>query len=213
MSRPFSLAMAFTACGSALFLAACGTSATSPTPSDASTSDAANGSNDGASTSDAGEAGIGEDAATDAPDPKVCWAESADSCLGCCANFYPVGYGKFGTIELGCACAPTLCGPLDGGTGAETEGGAPDAASDEGGALDGSASEAGTAGDAGPFGTGACAATCTAPSSPEDTCITCIRATLGSTSALGPCGSTVLGGCLTDLQCNLYLSCIESCPN
>ena len=56
---------------------------------------------------------LNADAATDGPNPNVCWAESADSCLGCCAGLYPAGYGKFGKIELGCACESTLCGPPD----------------------------------------------------------------------------------------------------
>jgi hypothetical protein len=205
MSRPFSFVSALALCGSALVLGACGTSASSLTPGDASTNDAANGSDDAAS--DAGQGGVGDDAAVEAGNPRVCWAEPANTCIGCCAGLYPVGYGKFGKIELGCACVPTLCGPLDGDAGAGADGGPADAASGEGGALDGSAS------DGGPFGMGACSATCTAPSSPDDTCITCIRATLGSASAFGPCGSAVVGGCITDSDCNPYLSCIESCPN
>jgi hypothetical protein len=210
MSRPFSFVSALALCGSALVLGACGTSASSVTPGDASTSDAANGANDAASAADGGDGGMSADAATDGPNPNVCWAESADSCLGCCADLYPVGYGKFGTIELGCACESTLCGPPDSDGGAGADGGAPDAGSDEGGAVDASASDAG---DAGPFGTGACAATCTAPSTPDDTCVTCIRATLGSFSALGPCAGAVLGDCLTDSVCGPYFTCIEMCPN
>lgn len=222
MSRSFSFVLALALGGSASFLVACGTSASSLPPSDASTGDVTSGPTGDASSADANDDGpteATEDGATeDAPNPSVCLAQPANACIDCCANLYPAGYEQFGKIELACACAPSLCGPPDGGADAATDGAA-DAGTDGGpsdaGADDGAAPDAGGAGgsDGGPLGNAACAATCTSYSSPDQSCVTCIRATLGSESAPGPCGLTVLAGCITETDCSPYFSCIEQCPN
>ncbi len=148
--------------------------------------------------------GTNEGATADAGDPGACLKLAADPCLSCCEGLYPSGYLTFGKLELTCACTADLCGApdsgADGGDAGSDDGG--DAGSADGGAL-----------DAGPFGSVACGTTCSAHTSPDDTCITCLRATLGSSSAPGPCGLDVVGKCLNDTDCQPYFSCIEACPN
>jgi hypothetical protein len=194
-----SLAAALVVSSAAWLLAGCGTTSTTP----ASASDAG----DGAPTQEAGpsldatvdaaDSATTDDAATDAGDPAACVPLAPNACLSCCQGIYPAGYLTFGKLELTCACTADFCGALDGGA----DGG--DAGSEDGGAL-----------DAGPFGTVACGTTCSAAhTSPDDTCLTCLRATLGSTAAPGPCGIDVLSGCVNDTDCDSYFSCVEACPN
>jgi hypothetical protein len=203
-----SLVSAAVVCCAATLVAACGTTASSGSASDASA--------DGASQQEAGSlpdatldgedsASANDDAATDAGDPAACAKLATSPCLSCCQGLYPTGYQSFGGLELTCACTADLCGPLDGG--ADSGDAGPD-----GGALDAGALDAG-AFDAGPFGSVACGTTCSAHTSPDSTCLTCLRATLGSNAAPGPCGITVVSACIGNADCKSYFTCVEACPN
>ncbi len=208
MPRIPSLVSALVVSSAACLLGGCGTSASPASASDASASDGAPAQEAGPGLdATVGDSGATNDAATDAGDPGACLKLAADPCLSCCEGLYPSGYLTFGQLELACACTADLCGAPDGGA----DGG--DAGPSDGGDAGSVDGGDGGALDAGPFGSAACGTTCSAHTSPDDTCVACLRATLGSSSAPGTCGLTVVGGCVNDTDCQAYFSCVEACPN
>jgi len=201
MARLLTVVAALALSGLPSSLAACGGSTSSASPNDASASDVgapdAQPQREAGPSADAGDAApADDDAATedagDAGDAAACATLASSACLSCCEGFYPTGFKKFGALELACGCAADLCGPPDGGA---------DGGADDGGSTDG-----------GVFGNDVCSVTCTAHTSPDNSCLTCLRATLGSTSAPGPCGVKVVSACIGDSDCKGYFACVENCP-
>jgi hypothetical protein len=185
-------------------LAACGSSTSNDSGGTDASMDATNGTSnvdsggmDAASASDASDAAPSVDAAP------LCPPTSA-TCEDCCNTNYPAGAQMFDMLTLQCACAASLCGPLDGGT---DDAGAVDAGSPDAASLD-AGSE-----DAGVYGVGACTATCNQTAEPNAACNTCIRDTLGSLSSPGICGNVLAADCLTNAVCRPFLSCIAQCSN
>jgi hypothetical protein len=103
-------------------------------------------------------------------------------CERCCAQENAQGFEVFLSAALGCACTPALCGDIDGGPK-----------------------------DAGPFGNGDCAMTCTNPKTPPDNkCIVCLRDSEGKMGA-GPCGKTIDMACSKSAPCVAYMACAKTC--
>ena len=195
------------ALGAFAFLPGCGSSTTAaPLDAGIGVDGSTGGGSDGGSTVDSA---VGEDAAPDAGPNCHPVGVTQSVCRTCCANAFPAGSTVFDKYTLTCACGASYCGPPDGGAAEAGGDDAGDAGVTDGG--DDGATDAAAA-DGGLFGNGVCAATCNQVAPPDPTCNTCILATLGSVSSLGPCGSVVLGQCLSDTTCNQYFGCIENCP-
>ncbi len=164
---------------------------------------------------DSGGPDAGDDASDGSGDAALVSCPGTGApCEQCCDTAYPVGAQKFDALTLACGCAADLCGPLDGGT---DDGGSPDAGSPDGGTVDAGATDAGSV-DAGAedasapiFGVGACTDTCNGKAAPSAACNACFRATLGSVTSPGICGTSILTNCVTDPQCEPYFLCVTKC--
>jgi DNA-binding beta-propeller fold protein YncE len=132
-----------------------------------------------------------KDGTTDAPS---CAALGAASCNACCTSTFASGYAVLAQEALQCSCVPTLCGPL------------------EAGVADGGDASTGDGGGAGPFGQGACAATCTSGTAPSSACSSCVKQTLGSQGSPGACTATAEQCAATSTACADFLGCVTSCP-
>jgi hypothetical protein len=109
------------------------------------------------------------------------------TCRMCCRTTYATGYQKLVTAEAKCACVPTVCGPIDGGT------------DDDGGA------------DASVLGSGACAATCTNKTLPDAACDKCLTQATGTMANQGVCYADVSMTCSKDTDCVAYVTCATGC--
>jgi len=143
--------------------------------------------NDGAGN---GDVVTGDDGP--AGDDAGCSGMARADCVKCCRMGDMSGYQTLVHSELGCACAPAICGPIDGGSDAEPPF---DAAS-----------------DASVLGLGACTASCgSMPMAPDQECGRCVTESLGGMANPGPCFSEVRDACAGDPSCVAYDKCMKTC--
>ncbi len=110
---------------------------------------------------------------------------TAKACFQCCAAASPNGAKTYQMAVYQCACSsPALCGPIDGG--------APDAAA------------------AGGLGKGACTATCTMQTPPDQACKACARETMAPDG--GACDQQVNAACAASADCVAFAECTKTCP-
>jgi hypothetical protein len=155
------------------------------TASDGAGSDGSTSGDDGSTLADTATGDDGADG-----DGSACGSNGGTraACVTCCTTAHPQGAESLASDELACACTPEDCGSLEGGP---------------------ATPDAGTGG----LGTGACSAECAMPGhNPGATCDVCLRRSVGSMTAHGPCYTQVSAACEADDACKAYAACELTCP-